>query len=268
MFRRLALVATLVASALLAEACGPVARPASADATPEYGYQVVHAYPHDATAFTEGLFYLNGFLYESTGLEGQSNIRKVDLATGAVVRQRALAPAYFGEGIVNWKDRLIQLTYQTQVGFIYDLDTFAPKGGFRYPGEGWGLTQDGVHILMSDGTSAIRILDPDTLYEVGRINVTDHGQPVRAINELEWVKGEILANIWQTDQIARIDPKSGHVVGWIDLAGLLPAADRTADPDAVLNGIAYDAQNDRLFVTGKHWPKLFEIRLLKKTPAP
>ena len=261
MYRRLGLALALIASALVACACGPIA-PKS---TPEYGFVVVHAYPHDPKAFTEGLFYLDGFLYESTGLEGQSSVRKERLETGEVVQQRPLASSYFGEGIVNWKDRLIQLTYQTQIGFVYDLATFKPRSTFHYAGEGWGLTQDGAHILMSDGTQFIRFLDPDTLRETGRIEVTDQGQPVRNINELEWVKGEILANIWQTNQIARIDPKTGKVVGWIDLSGLLPGA--ALDPDAVLNGIAYDAGGDRLFVTGKRWPKLFEIRLAPKPGA-
>jgi glutaminyl-peptide cyclotransferase len=263
--RRFALGLALAVLACTAGACDAPASPPAEAATPEYGYTVVHTYPHDSEAFTEGLFYLNGYLYESTGLERHSNIRKVDLATGAVVQQRALAPAYFGEGIVNWKDRLIQLTYQTQIGFVYDLATFKPKGSFHYVGEGWGLTQDGVHVLMSDGTQFIRVLDPQTLKEISRFAVTDHGQPVRNLNELEWVKGQILANIWQTSQIARIDPKTGRVTGWIDLSNLLPRADRVNDPDAVLNGIAYDAADDRLFVTGKRWPKLFEIRLAKKT---
>jgi len=261
--RRFGLTLALFVAALAAGACGPVA----SKGVPEYGYTVVHAYPHDAQAFTEGLFYLDGYLYESTGLEGQSNIRKEQLETGAVVQQRPLAPAYFGEGIVNWKGHLVQLTYQTEIGFVYDLATFKPERSFHYVGEGWGLTQDGAHILMSDGTQFIRSLDPETLAETGRIAVTDQGQPVRNINELEWVKGEILANIWQTNQIARIDPKTGHVVGWIDLSGIL-GADRSDDPDAVLNGIAYDAKTDRLFVTGKRWPKLFEIRLTPKTLAP
>ena len=265
MIRRLGLTVALAAAVCVAGGCGPVGSPApAAAATPEYGYQVVHAYPHDPRAFTEGLFYLDGYLYESTGLEGQSNIRKEVLETGAVVQQRQLSPAYFGEGIVNWKDRLIQLTYQTQIGFVYDLANFKPRSSFHYTGEGWGLTEDGAHLLMSDGTEFIRTLDPETLKEVSRIAVTDQGQPVRNINELEWVKGEILANIWQTNQIARIDPKTGHVLGWIDLSGLLPRSDRTDNPDAVLNGIAYDAKADRLFVTGKLWHKLFEIRLVKK----
>jgi len=262
-FRRLVLTLALVASALAVCACGPT----SQAGTPEYGYTVVHAYPHDPKAFTEGLFYLDGTLYESTGLNGESDVRQVQLTTGRVLRSRALAPTYFGEGIVNWKNHLIQLTYQTQIGFVYDLATFKPLSSFHYVGEGWGLTQDGVHILMSDGTQFIRFLDPETLKETGRIQVTDRGQPVRNVNELEWVKGEILANIWQTDEIARIDPKTGKVVGWIDLSSLLPASERANDPDAVLNGIAYDAKDDRLFVTGKHWPTLFEIRLVQKTNA-
>jgi len=264
---RTALILALAGAALFAEGCGSgSARPtAQAQATtPEYGYVLVHTYPHDREAFTEGLFFLDGYLYESTGLEGQSDVRKVDLGTGKVLQVHALSPSLFGEGIVNWKDRLVQLTYQSQIGFVYDLATFKPLSTFRYQGEGWGLTQDGTHILMSDGTPDIRFIDPETLKETGRITVTDRGQPVRNVNELEWVKGEILANIWQTNEIARIDPKTGRVTGWIDLSGLLGPGDRSSDPDAVLNGIAYDARTDRLFVTGKRWPKLFEIRLVRK----
>jgi glutaminyl-peptide cyclotransferase len=230
----------------------------------EYGYEVVHAYPHDPTAFTEGLFYLDGFLYESTGLERRSTIRKVRLETGEIVQNHALPDQYFGEGIVNWKDHLIQLTYKTQVGFVYDLAGFACLRQFQYMGEGWALTQDGRRILMSDGTPEIRFWDPETLQETGRITVTDQGQPVKNVNELEWIKGEVYANVWTTDRIARIDPNTGKVVGWIDLTGLLGASDRTAGQTDVLNGIAYDAKGDRLFVTGKNWPKLFEIRLVKK----
>jgi glutaminyl-peptide cyclotransferase len=238
--------------------------PAGATAAPQYGYKVVHAYPHDPQAFTEGLFYLNGFLYESTGLEGHSSVRKEKLETGQVVEKHDLASAYFGEGIVNWKDRLVQLTYRTEKGFVYDLGSFKERKTFGYKGEGWGLTQDGRRIVMSDGTPQIRFIDPDTLKETGRITVTDGGRPVQNINELEWVKGEIFANIWQTNLIARIDPKTGKVIGWIDLTGLSDQAGALAIPDAVLNGIAYDAAHDRLFVTGKLWPKLFEIKLVKK----
>jgi glutaminyl-peptide cyclotransferase len=253
----------LIVAALAASACGPALSPG----IPVYSYEVVHTFPHDRLAFTEGLFYLNGFLYESTGLEGQSSVRRVRLESGEVVQQHDLPGQYFGEGIVNWKDRLFQLTYQTQVGFVYDLATFQERSQFTYPGEGWALTQDGTHIFMSDGTSQIRLWDPETLHETGRITVTDDAGPVSYVNELEWVKGEIYANIWQTDRIARIDPATGKVVGWIDLRGLLNPSDRSPGPDGTdfLNGIAYDAAGNRLFVTGKRWPKLFEIRLIKRT---
>jgi glutaminyl-peptide cyclotransferase len=233
---------------------------------PEYGYEIVHAYPHDRTAFTEGLFYSNGFLYESTGLETHSSVRKVKLETGEVLQQYTLPDAYFGEGIVKWKDKLYQLTYKTEIGFIYDFNTFEKIGEFRYKGEGWAFATDGTNIYMDDSTSHIRIWNPETLQDVGRINVTDAGFPVEQVNELEWVKGEIYANVWQTDRIARIDPKAGKVVGWIDLTGLLSPSDIAQQPNAidVLNGIAYDAEHDRLFVTGKLWPKLFEIKLVKR----
>ena len=240
-----------------------VIRAAETD-VPEYGYQVVHTYPHDRTAFTEGLFYLNGFLYESTGLEGESSIRKIKLETGEVVQKSALSGAYFGEGIVNWHDRLIELTWQTQIGFVYDLRTFASKSQFHYPGEGWALTQDGKRIIMDDGTPRIRFWNPVTLQEIGRLTVRDRGEPVRNLNELEWVRGEIYANIWGTTRIARINPATGKVVGWIDLTGLLTSQEASVSGADVLNGIAYDAKGRRLFVTGKLWPKLFEIRLVKK----
>jgi glutamine cyclotransferase len=251
---RAAIAACIVLSAAAAQA-----------AVPQYGYRVVHIYPHDRTAFTEGLFYLDGFLYESTGLEGRSSIRKERLETGEVLQSRTVPPQYFGEGIVAWKDRLIELTWKSQVGFLYDLSTLAPFAQFQYPGEGWALTRDDHRLIMSDGTSELRFLDPDTLKETGRVRVTDEGRPVDNLNELEYVKGQVFANIWQTDRIARINPASGKVVGWIDLTGLLGDADRSVPVD-VLNGIAYDAQHDRLFVTGKLWPKLFEIKLVAKSP--
>lgn len=253
--------ALIFIAALTACACGP----ASQTGVPEYGYEVVHTYPHDPGAFTEGLFYLDGFLYESTGLEGQSSIRRVRLETGEVVQKIDIPDRYFGEGIVNWKDRLIQLTYKTQVGFVYDLSSFAFERQFQYPGEDWALTQDGKRILMSDGSPQIRFWDPETLKETGRITVADEGEPVKNVNELEWIKGEIYANVWMQDRIARIDPVSGKVVGWINLTGILDLRDRVAGQTDVLNGIAYDSKGERLFVTGKKWPKLFEIRLVKKT---
>jgi glutaminyl-peptide cyclotransferase len=241
-------------------ACGPSV-PAG---IPTYTYQVVHAYPHDPEAFTEGLFYDGGFLYESTGLEGHSSVRKVRLETGEIVEKHDLLPTYFGEGIVRWKDKMMQLTYKTEVGFIYDFKTFEVQKAFDYKGEGWALTTDGKRIIMDDGTPEIRFWDPETLQETGRITVTDQGQPVKDVNELEWIKGEIFANIWQTDKMARIDPVTGKVAGWIDMTGLLSPSDVGNSHPDVLNGIAYDAKNDRIFVTGKKWPKLYEIRLILK----
>jgi glutamine cyclotransferase len=234
---------------------------ASWAAVPLYDYEIVHTYPHDPTAFTEGLFYLNGFLYESTGLEQHSSIRKVRLDTGEVVKKIDVPPQYFGEGIVNWDGHLISLTWKSQVGFVFDLATFKLQRQFHYEGEGWALTQDGKQLIMSDGTPELRYINPNTLKETNRIQVTLDGKPVRNVNELEWVKGEIYANVWQTNWVLRIDPKSGQVTGLINLAGLLSRDDQVAGPDGVLNGIAYDAKGDRLFVTGKNWPKLFEIRL-------
>ena len=240
---------------------------ASVQAAPVYGYRIVHIYPHDPGAFTEGLFYQDGFLYESTGLEGQSGVRKVKLETGEVLQQRPLDARYFGEGIVSWKGKLVELTWQSQIGFVYDLKTFEPKSSFQYKGEGWSLTKDDHRIIMDDGTPQIRFLDPVTLKEeTGRITVTDGGRPVSQLNEMEWVKGEIYANIWQTNRIARIDPVTGKVKGWIDLTtmAILEGA-KGGKPIDVLNGIAYDAAHDRLFVTGKFWPDLYEIKLTGPT---
>jgi glutaminyl-peptide cyclotransferase len=237
---------------------------AASAAIPVYGVEVVRTYPHDRSAFTEGLFYEGGWLYESTGEGARPAIRKVSLATGKVVQGRDIAPMFFGEGIVAWQGRLIELTWQNHIGFIYDLKTFQPLGSFNYPGEGWALTQDGRRIIMSDGSPQLRFLDPTTLKETGRLTVTADGVPLRNVNELEWVKGEIFANIWMTGRIARIDPVSGKVVGWIDVSKLMDPRQVGNDPDAVANGIAYDAAHDRLFVTGKLWPRLFEIRLVRR----
>jgi glutaminyl-peptide cyclotransferase len=230
-------------------------------AVPVYGYEVVNTYPHDTDAFTEGLFYLNGFLYESTGLEGHSTIRKEKLETGEVVQKIDVAPQYFGEGIVNWKRRLISLTWKSEVGFVYDLATLKLQRRFSYSGEGWALTQDGRRLIMSDGTPQLRFLDPDTLHETGRITVSYEGKPVRQVNELEWVEGRIYANVWETNMLIIIDPADGAISGVVDLSGLL-GPQRPPGRDSVLNGIAYDAARHRLFVTGKNWPKLFEIRVL------
>lgn len=229
-------------------------------APPTLTFQVVHAYPHDHGAFTEGLEYHDGWLYEGTGLNGQSTLRRVALESGEVAQTREISATYFGEGITIFGDRIYQLTWQSHVGFIYQQDTFAPLGQFAYPGEGWGLTHDESRLIMSDGTATIRFLDPQTLQQTGAITVTDDQGPVLQLNELEYVDGVIYANIWQTDRIAEISPQTGQVLAWVDLTGLLGAEDRQQSVD-VLNGIAYDAAGQRLFVTGKYWPKLFEITL-------
>jgi len=226
---------------------------------PVSGYQVVRAYPHDPKAFTQGLVFAGGVLYEGTGLNGQSSIRKVKLENGEVLQIQRLEERYFGEGIALVGDAIVQLTYTTGVGFVYDRATFQRQRTFSYSGEGWGLAYDGTRLVMSDGTPFLRYIDPKTLKETGRVQVTDGGRPVEDLNELEFVKGEIYANVWQSERIARIDPKTGQVRGWIDLKGILDPKDAVGVD--VMNGIAYDAAADRLFVTGKLWPKLFEIRV-------
>ena len=243
----------------------PTATPASVAQPPDLPvatYQVVASYPHDPAAFTQGLVWQDGIFYEGTGLRGRSSLRKVDPASGEVTQGISLPEQYFGEGIAILGDRLYQLTWQENTGFIYDKDSFELLDTWTYLGEGWGLTTDGERLIMSDGTNELRFLDPNTLEETGRVAVMDQqGNPIVLLNELEYVDGEVLANIWQTDWIARINPATGQVTGWIDLRGLLPAEDRTQPVD-VLNGIAYDPSTDRLFVTGKLWPKLFEIDLV------
>jgi glutamine cyclotransferase len=224
-----------------------------------HGFEVVRVYPHDRGAFTQGLLYRDGVLYESTGLNGRSSLRKVQLETGRVLQRQDVESRYFAEGLADWGQTLIQLTWQSQVGFVYDLRTFKRTSSFSYTGEGWGLARDAQRLVMSDGTATLRWLDPVTLKETARVTVTDRGAPVSYLNELEVVKGEIYANVWSSDRIAIVEPGSGRVAAWVDLTGLLPAADRGGID--VLNGIAYDSAMDRLFVTGKLWPKLFEIRL-------
>src|SRR4029453_18267484 len=231
---------------------------------PTWGYQVVRSYPHDRGAFTQGLIFRDGVFYEGTGLNGQSGIRKVKLETGEVLQAQPLASEYFGEGITDWNGQIIQITWQSEVGFVYDMKTFQQTKRWTYTGEGWGLTHDDTRLIMSDGSSQLRFIDPATLKETGRITVRDANGPVERLNELEYIKGEIFANVWTTDRIARISPKDGRVTGWIDLTGLMSAAER-GTTDAVLNGIAYDAAGDRLFVTGKLWPRVFEIKILQPT---
>jgi len=256
----------LTAGALLLVAAAFVSKYAasapqtSSPQVPVYGYKVIHTYPHDPSAFTQGLIFLDGVLYESTGLNNRSSLRKVQLETGKVLQQQQVPGEYFAEGLVNWGQDLLQLTWRSKIGFVYDRNTFAVKRRFSYAGEGWGLTKDSVRIILSDGTSTLRFLDPKTLQQTGSLNVTDRGKPVMELNELEFIQGEIWANIWQTDRIARISPFTGIVIGWIDLKGLLNSTEKTSAD--VLNGIAYDPSTNRIFVTGKLWPKLFEIKLV------
>ncbi len=229
---------------------------------PVYGYQVVRSYPHDPNAFTQGLLYRKGFLYEGTGLNGRSGIRKVKLETGEVVGFKAIPAQYFGEGIAEFGGSLYELTWQSEVGFVYNFSTFEQTRTFNYPGEGWGLTNDSKRLIMSDGSAQLRFWDPATLNELGRITVHDANGPIDRLNELEYVKGEIFANVWQTERIARISPADGRINGWIDLTGLLSPRERQGTD--VMNGIAYDEKGDRLFVTGKLWPRLFEIKIVPR----
>ncbi|WP_092948266.1 glutaminyl-peptide cyclotransferase [Roseateles sp. YR242] len=237
--------------------------PAADAGIPVYTVKVVKAYPHDRGAFTEGLFFKDGFLFESTGLKGHSTVRKVNLETGEVVLDTSLPSEIFGEGITHWGDRIIGLTWTDGIGYVLDGGTFKMWRKFSYSGEGWGITQNGRELIMSDGTPELRFIDPVSFKETRRVRVTAGGKPVEKLNELEWVDGEVLANIWQTDRIARIDPASGKVTGWIDLTGLMPERNPQAQGEDVPNGIAYDAKTKRLFVTGKLWPKLFEVQLVK-----
>jgi glutaminyl-peptide cyclotransferase len=237
---------------------------AGCQAVADDSYHVVNVYPHDPHAYTQGLIYLDGHLYESTGLNGRSSVRMVDLTTGRVLQSVAVPEQYFAEGLTDWGSTLVQLTWQSHIGFVYDRFSLRLLRTFNYDCEGWGLTQDGKNLIVSDGSAELRFWDPSTFREVRHINVTDHGRKVDQLNELEYIHGEIYANVWHTDRIARISPATGKVLGWINLAGLLPE-DQRSDPEAVLNGIAYDAGHDRLFITGKLWPKLFEIKVV---PAP
>jgi glutamine cyclotransferase len=223
-------------------------------------YRVVHAYPHDQHAFTQGLVYVDGHLYESTGIQGQSTIREEDLETGRILRMQLVSDQYFAEGLTEWGNTLIQLTWQSHLALVYDRATFRLLRTFHYNGEGWGLTHDEKSLILSDGTATLRYFDPGTFKEVRRVTVIDHGKPVVKLNELEFIRGEIYANVWYSNRIARISPATGRVLGWIDLKGLMPREQLSSD-GAVLNGIAYDAQHDRLFVTGKLWAKVFEIAI-------
>jgi glutamine cyclotransferase len=237
--------------------------PAQVTKAREYTYRVVQTYPHDSSAFTQGLEFRGGYLYEGTGLRGQSMLRKEKLETGEVLQQTRVSPEFFGEGITVVNQHILELTWQAQMGFVYDQPTLRKINTFSYPGEGWGLANDGQTVYMSDGSSQLRLLNPGTFAEERRINVHDGSLQVTELNELECVRGEIYANVWHSWRIARIRPSDGLVVGWIDLSGIISAQELTS-PEAVLNGIAYDSMGDRLFVTGKLWPKLFEINVIPK----
>jgi len=241
------------------------AETSSSGITPWYTFKIINTYPHDRAAFTQGLVFQDGFLYESTGLYGRSALRKVDLKTGMGLKTHSLPSLFFGEGITIFGTKIIQLTWKSKMGFVYNKENFEVLQTFPYPTEGWGITNDGRRLIMSDGSSTLFFLDPKTFQEVDKIEVRDQeGAAVKGINELEYIKGEIFANIWPTTRIARISPKTGMVLGWIDLAGIVPL-EKDAD---VLNGIAYDEKNDRLFVTGKLWPKVFEIIISQKPQGP
>jgi len=232
-------------------------------AIPVYTHDIVNIYPHNRNAFTQGLAFEDGVLYEGTGLHGHSGLRRVELKTGNILQIRKLPSQFFGEGITIYGNKIIQLTWQSNLGFVYDKNSFELLREFNYSTEGWGITHDGKRLIISDGTSTLRLLEPNTFKEIGRIEVRGNDGPVTRLNELEYVQGEIYANVWKTNRIAKIAPETGRVIGWIELKGLLNSEDR-GDPVGALNGIAYDVKNDRLFVTGKLWPKLFEIKLIKK----
>jgi glutaminyl-peptide cyclotransferase len=255
-FGRIGLIAVATGAVVVLAQAPRVPVPGSK--APLSSYTVVRSYPHDPAAFTQGLEFRDGFLYEGTGQLGKSAIRKVELETGKVVQELKINPAYFGEGITVTAGKLFELTWRTKTGMVYDLKTFKEIRNFSYFGEGWGLTHDDAGLIMSDGTSTLRFLETTRFTERRRLKVVDNGTAIANLNELEVIKGEIWANVWQTDYIARISPKDGRVVGWINLKGLLSPAVAKAD---VLNGIAYDSAKDRIFVTGKLWPRLFEIKL-------
>jgi glutamine cyclotransferase len=239
----------------------PGALPAPLLAAPVSGYKIVAEFPHSTSSYTEGFFYRDGLFYEGTGLKGSSAVLVVEPETGKVLQSRSLPEEYFGEGIIDWGPNIYEWTWQSHICFVYDRFSLRPAGQFMYSGEGWGMTRTSREIITSDGTATLRFRNPKTFQEIRHMVVKDNGKPVEELNELEYVKGEIYANIWHSDRIARISPKDGHILGWIDLTGLMPAS-RRVNEESVLNGIAYDAQHDRLFVTGKQWPTVFEIRIV------
>jgi glutaminyl-peptide cyclotransferase len=230
-------------------------------AAPVDGYKVVATYPHSTTSYTEGFFYLDGLFYEGTGMFGRSAVMAIDPASGTARQRHDLPAQYFGEGIVDWGPNIYEWTWQSHVCFVYDRFTMRLLKQFRYAGEGWGMTRTAKELITSDGTATLRFRNPATFAETRHIVVKDDGKPVDQLNELEFIHGEIYANVWHSERIARISPKDGHVIGWIDLTGILPV-NKKIDSESVLNGIAYDAGRDRIFVTGKQWPTIFEIKIV------
>jgi glutaminyl-peptide cyclotransferase len=261
MDRRVLTALTIIIAVLIAGVVSIVVLnpPATSESAKQYTYTVMKTYPHDTSAFTEGLVFDNGTLFESTGGWGSSSLRRVDLETGGVLKQNNLSVEFFGEGLTVVDDSLVQLTWQNNEGFVYNKETFGVQSIFNYQTEGWGLTFDGTHLIMSNGTSNLIFLDPTSHQKTGEVNVKDGNTSVTNINELEYINGDVYANIWQTQRIAIINPQTGQVKGWIDLTGLNQSP--TGNPDAVLNGIAYDKAGDRLFVTGKDWPNLYQIEI-------
>ena len=235
------------------------------DSIPVLKYEIIEPFPHDPGAFTQGLVWQDGFLYEGTGLYGESSLRKVELETGMILKQYNLPDDFFGEGIAIFKNRIYQLTWKAKTGFIYQLDTFDQISSFTYSYEGWGITHDGKNLIISDGTAILHFVDPSTMEEIKKIEVHENGVPVNQINELEYINGKIYANIWQTEQIAVIEPQSGKVIAWLDLSGILNFVDMDESQKIdVLNGIAYDSESDCLFITGKLWPVLFQMKTFKR----
>ncbi len=238
---------------------------AGASAAPVNGYRIVAKYPHSTGSYTEGFFYLGGLFYEGTGLKGHSAVIVTEPETGKVLQQVALPEQYFGEGVVDWGPYIFEWTWTSHICFVYDRFSLQPVKQFTYTGEGWGMTRSATEIITSDGSATLRFRNPNTFEETHRILVKDDGKSIDQLNELEYIRGEIYANIWHSDRIARISPRDGHVISWIDLTGLLPD-DQKINEESVLNGIAYDPQKDRLFVTGKQWPSVFEIKVVRHAP--
>ncbi len=258
--RQLAIILTATAVLILSLTAYILLSSKPADKSTQYTYAIINEYPHDTAAFTQGLVIDNGVLYEGTGLNGHSTLRRVDLETGEVLQLYELSDEFFGEGITVYGDKIIQLTWRSHKGFVYDKNTFELLQNFTYPTEGWGITHNGTHLIVSDGTANLCFLNPQTFQRLGKISVTDNGTPITRLNELEYINGEIYANIWLRKQIAIINPQTGNVRAWIDLTGI--ANSETTNSNNVLNGIAYDSEADRLFITGKMWSKLYEIQLI------